>query len=113
MSTIPYTAITDAVILRTLCADICAQATALRELVTSDLTGDAAKTALTAIRNDLAELEAHAAEQQSQLGQRRDDTPYKHVYFRLNSGYVWGEGMGQSKTEKFYSDILALFDAEG
>ncbi len=120
MSAIPYTAITDAVILRTLCADICAQATALRELVTSDLAGDAAKTALTAIRNDLAELEAHAAEQQSQLGQRRqenseqrDDTPYKHVYFRLDSGYVWGEGMGQSKTEKFYSDILSLFEAEG
>lgn len=62
MSAIPYTAITEPVILRTLCADICAQATALRELVTSDLTGAAAKTALTAIRNDLNELEAHAAE---------------------------------------------------
>lgn len=62
MSAIPYTAITEPVILRTLCSDICAQATALWELVTSDLTGDAAKTALTAIRNDLNELEAYAAE---------------------------------------------------
>lgn len=62
MSAIPYTAFTEPIILRALCADICAQATALRELVTSDLTGDAAKATLTAIRNDLAELEAHAAE---------------------------------------------------
>lgn len=109
MSAIPYTAFTDAVILRTLCADICAHATALRELVTADLTGDAAKTALTAIRHDLDELEAHAAEQQAQLGQRRDETPYRRVHFRLNSGYVWGQGMSREKSENFYSEILSLF----
>lgn len=54
-----------------------------------------------------------AALRRQENSEQRDDTPYRHVYFRLNSGYEWGSGMSQDKAENFYSDILALFAAEG
>lgn len=109
MSTIPYTAVTDSAILRTLCDDIRERAEVLRELITADPTSENVKAAITAARHDLDELEAHAAQQREKLGQRRDETPYRRLYFRLNSGYVWGQGMSREKTENFYSEILTLF----
>lgn len=98
---------------RTHCAAIAANAAVLKDVITGDPTGDTATNALSAIRHSLDELEAYAEQRRQENSEQRDDTPYKHVYFRLDSGYVWGEGMGQSKTEKFYSDILSLFEAEG
>lgn len=69
--------------------------------------------AISAIRHSLDELEAYAEQRRQENSEQRDDTPYKHVYLRLNSGYVWGKGMDQDKTENFYSDILGLFAGEG
>lgn len=37
------------------------------------------------------------------------DTSYHHVFFRLNAGYKWGEGMAPNKTEKFFDEITQLF----
>jgi hypothetical protein len=112
MSTIKYP-ITEAATIRTHCDAIAAHAAVLKDVITGDPTGDTATTALSAIRHSLDELEAYAEQRRQENSEQRDDTPYKHVYFRLDSGYVWGEGMGQNKTENFYSDILALFAAEG
>lgn len=112
MSTIKYP-IPEASAARSHCAAIAAHAAVLKDVITGDPTSDTATTALSAIRHSLDELEAYAEQRRQENSEQRDDTPYQHVYFRLDSGYVWGEGMGQNKTEKFYSDILALFDAEG
>lgn len=38
---------------------------------------------------------------------------YHHVYFRLDAGYKWGEGMDPVKTEKFFDDIVKLFVDDG
>ncbi len=106
--------IPEAAIVRAHCDAIADYAATLKNVITGDPAGDKATNALSAIRHSLDELEAYAEQRrQENSEQRRDDTPYKHVYFRLNSGYVWGKGMDQDKTEKFYSDILALFEADG
>ncbi len=109
----------------TLCAHcdaIAAHAAVLKTAIIADPTGKTAAAAIDAIQHSLDELEIYTVEQQNaqiaeqrrqESGEQRDDTPYKHVYFRLNSGYEWGRGMYQDKTENFYSDILALFAAEG
>ncbi len=112
MSTIEN-AIPETTAVRAHCDTIAALAAMLKNVVTSDPTGDTATNALSAIRNSLNELETYAEQRRQQNSEKRDDTPYKHVYFRLNSGYEWGSGMSQDKTENFYSDILALFAAEG
>ena len=95
------------------CAAIAANAAVLKDVITGDPTSDTATNAISAIRHSLDELEAYAEQRRQENSEQRDDTPYKHVYFRLNSGYDWGKGMDQAKTENFYSDILALFEAEG
>lgn len=112
MPTIKYP-IPEAATVRAHCDAIAAHAAVLKTVITGDPTSDTAATAISAIRHSLDELEAYAEQRRQENSEHRDDTPYKHVYFRLESGYVWGEGMGQSKAEKFYSDILALFAAEG
>ena len=112
MPTIKYP-IPEAATVRAHCDAIAAHAAVLKTVITGDPTSDTAATAISAIRHSLDELEAYAEQRRQENSEQRDDTTYKHVYFRLESGYVWGEGMGQSKAEKFYSDILALFDAEG
>ena len=40
-------------------------------------------------------------------------TSYHNVYFRLNAGYKWGEGMERDKTEKFFDEITKLFLDDG
>lgn len=105
--------ITEAATVRTHCDIIAATAALLKIVITGDPTGDTATAAFSSIRDSLDELEAYAEQRRQENSEQRDDTPYKHVYFHLNSGYVWGEGMGQNETENFYSDILNLFDAEG
>lgn len=105
--------IPEAVTVRAHCDAIAAHAAVLKTVITGDPTSDNAATAISAIRHSLDELEAYAEQRRQENSEQRDDTPYKHVIFCLNSGYVWGKGMDQAKTEKFYSDILALFDAEG
>lgn len=103
----------EAATVRAHCDTISALAVILKSVVTGDPTGDKTTTALSAIRHSLDELEAYAEQRRQEKSEKRDDTPYQHVYFRLNSGYEWGSGMDQGKTENFYSDILALFAAEG
>lgn len=105
--------IPEAAAARAHCAAIADHAATLKTVIAGDPTGDTAATALAAIRHSLDELEAYAEQRRQENSEQRDDTPYKHVYFRLNSGYEWGKGMDQDKTEKFYSDILALFEADG
>lgn len=105
--------IPEAAIVRTHCDAIAANAAVLKDVITGDPTSDTATNAISAIRHSLDELEAYAEQRRQENSEQRDDTPYKHVYFRLNSGYVWGKGMNQDKTENFYSDILGLFAAEG
>lgn len=105
--------IPEAAIVRAHCDAIADYAATLKNVITGDPAGDKATNALSAIRHSLDELEAYAEQRRQENSEQRDDTPYKHVYFRLNSGYVWGKGMDQDKTEKFYSDILALFAADG
>lgn len=112
MTTIKHP-IPEAATVRAHCDAIAAHAAVLKTVITGDPTSDTAATALSAIRHSLDELEAYAEQRRQEHSEQRDDTPYKHVYFRLNSGYEWGKGMDQAKTENFYSDILALFDAEG
>ena len=41
------------------------------------------------------------------------DKSYHHVYFRLNAGYKWGEGMSPDKTDKFFDEITKLFLKSG
>lgn len=105
--------IPEAAAARTHCAAIAANAAVLKDVITGDPTGDTATNAISAIRHSLDELEAYAEQRRQENSEQRDDTPYQHVYFRLNSGYEWGSGMDQGKTENFYSDILGLFAAEG
>lgn len=105
--------IPEAAIVRAHCDAIADYAAVLKTVITGDPTGDKATNALSAIRHSLDELEAYAEQRRQENSEQRDDTPYKHVYFRLESGYQWGRGMDQDKTEKFYSDILALFEADG
>lgn len=105
--------IPEAATVRAHCDTIAALAVILKNVITGDPAGDKATNALSAIRHSLDELEAYAERRRQENSEQRDDTPYKHVYFRLESGYVWGEGMDQAKTENFYSDILALFEADG
>lgn len=112
MSTIKYP-IPEAATVRAHCDAIASLAAALKNVITGDPTGDTATNALSAIRHSLDELEAYAEQRRQENSEQRDDNPYKHVYFRLESGYQWGSGMEQDKTEKFYSDILALFEADG
>ena len=35
---------------------------------------------------------------------------YKNVYFRIQSGYKWGEGMERDKVDAFYSEVKTLFE---
>lgn len=105
--------IPEAATVRAHCDTIAALAVILKNVITGDPAGDKATNALSAIRHSLDELEAYAEQRRQENSEQRDDTPYKHVYFRLNSGYVWGKGMDQAKIENFYSDILALFEADG
>lgn len=112
MPTIKYP-IPEAAAARTHCDAIAANAAVLKDVITGDPTSDTATNAISAIRHSLDELEAYAEQRRQENSEQRDDTPYKHVYFRLDSGYVWGKGMDQDKTENFYSDILGLFAAEG
>lgn len=37
------------------------------------------------------------------------DTIYHHTFFRLNSGYKWGEGLAPDKTERFFDEITKMF----
>ena len=105
--------IPEAATVRAHCDAIAAHAAVLKTAITGDPTGDTAATALAAIRHSLDELEAYTEQRRQENSEQRDDTPYKHVVFCLNSGYEWGKGMDQDKTEKYYSDILALFEADG
>lgn len=114
--------IPEAATVRAHCDAIAAHAAALKTAISADPTGKTTAAAIDAIQHSLDELKLYTVEQENaqiaeqrrqENGEQRDDTPYKHVYFRLNSGYVWGKGMDQDKTEKFYSDILALFAADG
>lgn len=105
--------IPEAATVRAHCDAIADYAAVLKTVITGDPTGDKATNALSAIRHSLDELEAYAEQRYQENSEQRDDAPYKHVYFRLESGYQWGRGMDQDKTEKFYSDILALFEADG
>lgn len=38
---------------------------------------------------------------------------YRSIHFRLESGYKWGEGMEENKTNDFYDDITNLFKSCG
>lgn len=105
--------IPEAAIVRAHCDAIAAHAAVLKASIITDPTGKTTAAALSAIRHSLDELEAYAEQRRQENSEQRDDTPYKHVYFRLESGYQWGSGMDQDKADKFYSDILALFDADG
>lgn len=114
--------IPEAATVRARCDAIAAHAAALKTAISADPTGKTTAAAIDAIQHSLDELKLYTVEQENaqiaeqrrqENGEQRDDTPYKHVYFRLNSGYVWGKGMDQTQTEKFYSDILSLFEAEG
>lgn len=42
-----------------------------------------------------------------------DNTTYKHVYFYIDSGYRWGEGMSADANEKFTEEITELFRENG
>lgn len=112
----------EAAILRAHCDSIATHAAALKTAISADPTGKTTAAAIDAIQHSLDELKLYTVEQENaqiaeqrrqENSEQRDDTPYKHVYFRLNSGYVWGKGMDQDKTENFYSDILVLFEADG
>ena len=105
--------IPEAATVRIHCDAIADYAVILKNVITGDPAGDKATNALSAIRHNLDELEAYAEQRRQENSEKRDDTPYKHVIFCLNSGYEWGKGMDQAKTENFYSDILALFAADG
>lgn len=80
--------IPEAAAARTHCDAIAANAAVLKDVITGDPTADTATNALSAIRHSLDELEAYAEQRRQENSEQRDDTPYKHVYFRLNSGYV-------------------------
>lgn len=105
--------IPEAATVRAHCDAIAAHAAVLKSVITGQPTSDTAATAISAIRHSLDELEAYAEQRRQEHSGKRDDTPYQHVYFRLDSGYEGGKGMDQDKTENFYSDILALFEADG
>lgn len=43
----------------------------------------------------------------------RDENIYVRSYFRVESGYVWGEGMPQEKVWTFYFEVVRILDAIG
>lgn len=42
-----------------------------------------------------------------------DKPIYMDTYFRIESGYEWGRGMPEEKTEAFFSEIRSLFSQNG
>lgn len=38
---------------------------------------------------------------------------YKNVYFRIEAGYRWGEGMDDIKKAAFYTEVKTLFESAG
>lgn len=43
----------------------------------------------------------------------KQDKEYFNTYFRISSGYVWGEGLPPEQTEKFFSEMKKLFSNAG
>ncbi len=43
----------------------------------------------------------------------RDENIYVRSYFRVESGYVWGEGMPKEKVWTFYFEVVRILDAIG
>ncbi|MDA8239253.1 MAG: hypothetical protein M0Z67_02655 [Nitrospiraceae bacterium] len=43
----------------------------------------------------------------------RDENIYVRTYFRVESGYVWGQGMPEEKCWAFYFEIVRILDAIG
>ena len=42
-----------------------------------------------------------------------DKPIYTDTYFRIESGYEWGRGMSEEKTETFFAEIRSLFSQNG
>ena len=42
-----------------------------------------------------------------------DKPIYTDTYFRIESGYEWGRGMSEEKTEAFFAEIRSLFSQNG
>ena len=42
-----------------------------------------------------------------------DKPIYTDTYFRIESGYEWGRGMSEEKTEAFFAEIRNLFSQNG
>ncbi len=43
----------------------------------------------------------------------RDEHIYVRAYFRVESGYVWGQGMPKEKSWAFYFEIIRILDSIG
>lgn len=43
----------------------------------------------------------------------KDNTVYRDMHFYLESGYKWGEGMSASDSERFFAEIVSLFEKAG
>ncbi|MEW6587398.1 MAG: hypothetical protein AB1442_17540, partial [Nitrospirota bacterium] len=43
----------------------------------------------------------------------RDENLYVKIYFRVESGYVWGQGMPEDKCWAFYFEVIRILDDIG
>ena len=47
--------------------------------------------------------------------EKTTDKPVRYIdtYFRIEAGYVWGEGMDEKACRRFYDEIILLFVRSG